>query len=540
MNTRAVVHLLLLFAMAGLALSQCQERAPDGSSSDASSQEEKKCDYYTILLWLEAPTSSEAPTTEASTTEAATSESTTVSSPTSESTSEASSSSTPEAVTAVASASEPETYQCILMFELYRFSVTFLETYEQIIFNGCRANVRAVLYESLTDKEKVSKIAYKLKSCFKANKSIKKKLKQKKIGKWGRVSELIAVGTSFNMENVDVLIAPEDSQGNCKLTRALEEGTAGEKCGNGSTAKIQVVIGYMKKVLKKKTPGFDKGNKLGWQKKVFFYNFFLANPSMEECVMNVSIPGYGTFGQFLELSADQYEKIISIGKTALEGSPSGNVLVQSLNASLNSNETVNSTSPATRQEANTFVQTLIASFASITDSTARLNHVAIQFSTLSTECREFLLSITINVQNYELDFSDCITISHQIINEAVNITAGQVTKYEIVEIDPGTGTSDIDEVMDYHLNNNTSANMTSAEKMSFKTFKNAVFNCVRNMTATKTERYDCAMNKIQGYTAQPLLRATVKAAFRAIQLVAYLVQTSFTVTFSTVGSMCTC
>ena len=156
---------------------------------------------------------------------------------------------------------------------------------------------------TITVNEKVSEIAYIIQQCFDNNKDIKKLLKNEKIDTWGRLYEFLLAGLSFDSVYVDSLIAPLDTDGNCKLTNAILSATAGDVCGTGSTAQIQVFVSNLKKITRKQTPGYDKGRKLGWLKKAYVKNFFVTLTSQQQnCVKNVVIFAVkGTFGRFINL-----------------------------------------------------------------------------------------------------------------------------------------------------------------------------------------------------------------------------------------------
>lgn len=157
--------------------------------------------------------------------------------------------------------------------------------------------------------KKVSKIALSLKNHFKKYPDIKKLLKFKKIANWGRVYSLLDAGISFDTVYVDSLITI-DATGESNVTAAIANGTANDACGAGSTAAIVAVLGRVKKMFKKQTPGYHKGRKMGYFKKVMVKYLFVAYPSIESCVRNVSVPGFGNVDQFLSL-CDQVRKPLS-------------------------------------------------------------------------------------------------------------------------------------------------------------------------------------------------------------------------------------
>jgi hypothetical protein len=164
------------------------------------------------------------------------------------------------------------------------------------------ASIRLVLVDVFTVKKKVSKVAVLLQGCFDKNPSIKDKLKYKKIASWGQIYSFLAAGRSFDSESMDSVINV-DAAGKCKLTDGMVAETANDKCGPGSSSLIGVFAGKAKKMMKKQTPGYDKGRKLGWFKKALLKYFFVKNPSLQSCMMKTTVPDFnGTLEEFVYTS----------------------------------------------------------------------------------------------------------------------------------------------------------------------------------------------------------------------------------------------
>lgn len=442
---------------------------------------------------------------------------------------------------------------CILMQELLNMKYLYLSSSQQVIFDGCLDEIRVILVDvTITIKMKVAKIGFAIKKHFKKYPDIKHALKFKKIAGWGRVYELSAAGTSFDSANSDQLVASIDSTGECNLTMALANGTANDVCGAGSSAVIVAMLGKAKKVLKKYTPGYDKGRKLGWLKKAFVKNLFVLNPSIEACVRNVTIPGFGKFDQFLNL-CDQYENTGAMNGSLLNGTASSCVLIQSLNNSLNSNATVNSTDAATLQEGMDYVSNLTVYFTQVTDVVLRLKFVSAQFSMLSSQCRVLLNSFDIIGSVLAIDFSDVVVSSHFCDNDGCgNITlgGGSMSYPEECSLDTVYNISDVEEACQTWNDNvlptiyNTTISLFSARN-SFNSYFNGIRTCVRGSTAPYNgaaltdlnARYTCAKYYVTNYAAnQPSLHAK----WLAVELYNVVIETATTVTFSNLGGFCGC
>jgi hypothetical protein len=102
----------------------------------------------------------------------------------------------------------------------------------------------------------------------------------------------------------------------------------------------------------------------------------------------------------------QYELISSLGFAIVNGPSSQCVLIQKLEAYLNSNSTVNSTSPATLLEAKAYLSELKAYFDQVTDIVLRLKFIISQLSTKSEACRTSVYAAEITE---EWDFADVHT-----------------------------------------------------------------------------------------------------------------------------------
>jgi len=100
----------------------------------------------------------------------------------------------------------------------------------------------------LTLSSKVVKSVLHLKLCFASNTDIEPVISCEKITGWGRIFEFILAGFSFNSDNMKLVIVPVDNIGNSALTAAMENATANDKCGNGTTAIVLTWTKWFKRI----------------------------------------------------------------------------------------------------------------------------------------------------------------------------------------------------------------------------------------------------------------------------------------------------
>lgn len=284
MGLQSPLLLLLIFTMAGYSLGQCPTKPPKGSRSSHSDQPTKDCECPESIKCQYA-SSTEMPTT---------------------------ASSTDNSLTTAASSGggggpppSAEPCPCVFINELVNMKYLYLTPSQQVIFEFCLVDIRAVLIDvTLTIYERVSKIGHLLHKHFKANKDIKAVLKYKKVAGMFRIFQFISTGILFDYAKTDSLMAIQDSTGANNLTIALRQGTAGDLCGPGSSVKINAHCDKVDKVLKKTIAGFNKnkGRKLGHFKQTTEKNLFFLNPSLETCLRSVQIKGFGSCDQFLTMT----------------------------------------------------------------------------------------------------------------------------------------------------------------------------------------------------------------------------------------------
>jgi hypothetical protein len=296
-----------------------------------------------------------------------------------------------------------------------------------------------------------------------------------------------------------------------------------------------VFAGKAKKMMKKQTPGYDKGRKLGWFKKALLKYFFVKNPSLQSCMMKTTVPDFnGTLEEFVYTSG-QYETTSSLGTSVLNGSPSSCPLIQSLNQGLS--DSANSTNTTTLQEGNAFVQQLTTEFASTTDVVLRLKYCSAQFSQLSSACRDLLKPFKITgTMLGSLDFGDVMVASHFCTNNGCgNMTYGppSMTYPETCMLDPAYDISDMEDAVNGYY-----ANLASVYKMSFNSTKNAITNCIRTMhPGNYPAKYECAKYYVKNVWAN---NPTQRAIFLSTEIVSVLIETATTVVFGKFSNFCSC
>ena len=285
MRIQSPLVILIVTLLAGYSL---QSDENDQKTKDDDATKSVECQYATSTISTESTTTS--PSSSSSSTDNSSSSTTAASGG--------------ETVASAAPSNEP--CPCELIEELKKMKYMYLSVSQQIIFEGCLSDIRLVLVDvTLTIYEKVSKIGHLLKKFFKANKEIKALLKCKKVANKFRLFQFIATGIQFDSAKMGSLMAVKDASGANNLTIALRNGTANDKCGPGSSAKINVHCNRLDKVFKKLIMGFKEnpGRKLGHCKQTSEKNLFFFNPSLEQCVRDVDIKGFGKFDQFLGMAS---------------------------------------------------------------------------------------------------------------------------------------------------------------------------------------------------------------------------------------------
>jgi hypothetical protein len=300
-----------------------------------------------------------------------------------------------------------------------------LTSTEQVsLENDCLKPIRGLLVASIASgKDKFAQIAHKLRKCFKKNPSIEKKCHEINIPGWGDdLYQACHVGIDIDSAKIAALIAPTTVNGDCKLTDAIKTATAGDKCGKGTSIKIQDALDKFKKELKynKNMKGSSQGSKMGWfdicMKK---YLFPQLTSAQIQIFINITIPGFASMDQFLDTCAE-YKSISSLSTIVLNGPPATCKLITSLKTGIT--QGANTTNTSTIQEANKFVTNCSNYFASQPDCTKRINFVSTQYSLLTEECRHFILTIQITGTYIPglagpFTFSDVISQQHLVTNK---------------------------------------------------------------------------------------------------------------------------
>lgn len=519
-----LVPIFLIVTLAGYSLGDCPTNSPTGSDSSHSGQPINDCEA-TESIECQYDT-----TMPSSTSTAATSPS---------SSTDNSSLSTEATVGQSMTPPTNEPCPCVFINELINMKYMYLSVSQQIIFEGCLNDIRLVLVDvTLTIYEKVSKIGNLLRNFFKANKNIKALLKYKKVANKFRIFHFISTGIQFDSAKMGSLMAIQDASGANNLTIALRNETANDKCGSGSSAKINAFCNRIDKVFKKQIIGFkdNPGRKLGHFKQASEKNLFFLNPSLEQCVRSVKIKGFGEFDQFLEM-AGMYDLISSLGFTVVNGTPSQCVLIQKLQTYLNDSSTVNSTSPSVLLEAKAYVNDLIIYFGTVTDIVLRLRFIVSQASTKSEECRTVLYAAQITD---DLDFADIHSGSIFSANNNVNATAGPPSQqlFETVMIEPVYNISDVEEGF-----NDVFFSLNQTMQNYIKSYKNAITYCIRSLyPGDYIAKLNCVKTQIQGIVGSRNSALTsLKQILLDVEFAGVLIlETTGAVVFGTFRYLCGC
>lgn len=536
-----------------------QTSSGSSGSGDSDSEEKKACRSNKIVQCGCAAASTgstqEATTTTAGSTSAA-SEST--DSTTQASTTQASSTESSVSSTVSSNSSCPdeldqdEPCPCELMRGLKKLKLIFLTLEEQDVFEVCLKEVREVLVDKNRNYEqKVAKIGHKLKKCCKKNKGICKKIKYKQISssisKTMSFADFCHVAANNDAKRSSSKMFAMDSEGNCNVTKSIEEGVKGDKCGPGSEQLIVKVLGKLKKRMKKDTPGDDKGRKLGWFKKGLVKMLFVQYPEYADCVRNISIQGFGSVDQALTMCSE-FEKSSSMSVSIINGTAEECVLLKSLREGINA--TANTTDVETLKEATELVTNCTVFFSTTEDVVLRVKFVSAQFSRLRKKTRNFLKSITIkgtmlDYDDDDLEFDDCVATSHFCENSGCgNMTYGGASlTWEESNMVDNDNVSTVEEAVDAFY-----FNLTGTDRTQFNGYRLSIKNCIRAATlppeftegATPKGRLRCTKKYIAGYYNTLGTRPLIRKKFVSWEINTVFIETVTTVIFGTLGNISPC
>jgi hypothetical protein len=132
------------------------------------------------------------------------------------------------------------------------------------------------------------------------NPDIKLLIETEEIAGWGRVFEFIYAGFSFNAGGQKTTIVPVDSSGSCPLTVAIEDATANDICGAGTTAKVKTWTKWFKRIFSKNDDDWPVERKHAYITTLLKYLCANnASSELSETILNANIPGFGTVQDYL-------------------------------------------------------------------------------------------------------------------------------------------------------------------------------------------------------------------------------------------------
>uniref|UniRef100_A0A914NHH5 Uncharacterized protein n=1 Tax=Meloidogyne incognita TaxID=6306 RepID=A0A914NHH5_MELIC len=190
---------------------------------------------------------------------------------------------------------------CVLVNELRRIKFLRLNFDQQNRFEVCIREIEIELLDvTLTLSVKVIRCAYHLKLFFTNNADIEPLIECEQITGWGRIFEFILAGFSFNADNMKLVIVPVDNIGNSALTAAIENATANDKCGNGTTAIVLTWTKWFKRICFKNDDDWPIVRKHAYI--AMLLRQYCANnapPAVWQAILNAYMPGFGTVQQYL-------------------------------------------------------------------------------------------------------------------------------------------------------------------------------------------------------------------------------------------------
>nr|CAD2191354.1 unnamed protein product [Meloidogyne enterolobii] len=492
MGSNILLGNILAFGICfGIVMStKCPAPLPDADSSEScsSSQARRECDMDPLFGCHATTTPSNVPTTTASATSTSTATSlTTDSSGVSLDTSSGSqapanvtiSSLTQSTNSFATSNSTSGSCSCVLVTELRRIKFLRLNFDQQNRFEVCIKKIEVDLLDvTLSLSSKVIKSVLHLKLCFANNTDIEPLISCEKITGWGRIFEFIIAAFSFCADNMKLAIAPVDNIGNCILTDAIENATANDKCGNGTTAIVLTWTKWFKRICFKNDDDWPCERKHAYIAMILRgYCANAAPPAVWQAILKAKISLVGidlTVEEYLAL-CDTYTTLSSIGDSMLSGDADSNPLLQSLNNSINSNATAQNYNSSTIAEAKNYVSTCYSYFKIETDCFKRLKFLSAQFSFLSSLAHLLCYKTKIIGNGFQCLFSQVIGTSHICTNNNVTVYNQTVPQSYAHCCKPDkNNNTELVQAIDLDLK----PLLTSMQIMSLNSYRNSIVNCI--------------------------------------------------------------
>lgn len=459
------------------------------SESNSNSQAHRECNIGPILdcSATTIPSSIPTTTTSATSTSSAASlatvtsgvnstESSTSQSPANATISSYSSTVTQSTNSYTASSSTSGCCPCVLVQELRRIKLKRLNLNQQLRFEGCINKIELVLCDvTLTLSVKVIKCSFHLKYFFASNTDIQSLIDCEVISGFGRIFEFIHAGFSFNAPNLKTVILPLDGTGSSPLTVAMENATANDICGAGTTAIVLTWTKWFKRIC------FKNDDDWPIERKHAFITMILtqycannAASTLWQAILNAYIPGYGTVQEYLTF-CDMYVTLSSISNSMLSGDADSSPVLQSLNNSINSNNTAQNYNSSVVGEANNYVSNCYAFFKTEPDSFKRLKFLSAQFSYLSSLAHLLCYQTTILGNGFQCPFWQVIASSHFCTNNNVTIYNQTVPQDYAHTCKPDkNNNTEIITALDYDLR----PLLNSTQNSTLNTYRNAMYNCI--------------------------------------------------------------
>ncbi|KAL7070954.1 hypothetical protein ACQ4LE_009835 [Meloidogyne hapla] len=372
--------------------------------------------------------------------------------------------------------------QAVLVQELRRIKFLRLNYNQQQRFEVCIKKIEIELLDvTLTLSVKVIRCAYHLKSFFANNTDIESLIECEQITGWGRIFEFIHAGFSFNAANLKTVILPLDGTGSSPLTVAMENATANDNCGAGTTAIVLTWTRWFKRIC------FKNDDDWPIERKHAFITMILtqycavnannASSTLWQAILNAYLPGFGTVQEYLTF-CDMYVTLSSIGNSMLSGDADSNPLLQSLNNSINSNDTAQNYSSSVVDEANNYVSKCYSFFKTESDSFRRLKFVSAQFSYLNSSAHLLCYQTTIFGNGFQCPFWQVIASSHFCTNNNVTIYNQTVPQDYAHTCKPDkNNNTELITAIDYDLR----PILTSMQNSSLNIYRNSMYNCIYKM-----------------------------------------------------------
>uniref|UniRef100_A0A1I8B720 Uncharacterized protein n=1 Tax=Meloidogyne hapla TaxID=6305 RepID=A0A1I8B720_MELHA len=421
--------------------------------------------------------------------------------------------------------------RAILLQEFIRIKLLRLDVKQQVLFDVCIKNIEAILLDvKLSLKVKVIKIAFHLKLFFLNNPDIELLIALEEIKGFGKLFEIIFAGLEFNAVHLEAAIKSLDNEGKSQLTIALENAIANNKCG--STLQLQLLIKFFKRICFKLDDDWKIERKHAYIAIVL--KSFLSNNASScvlEALLNAKIEGVGTIEEYLTF-CDLYVVLSKIGPIVLSGNVDVNVLIKSLNIAINSNATLNASIII---EAKNFVNVLVNFCKKETDVFVRLKFLSEQFVLLSKPCQDFLHKALILDVDVKIFFYQVIALADFCINNNITISIQTVSEdySEVCKIDKHNN-ADLLIALDVDL----PPLLNSVQIVSFKTFRNSIFNCIHEKHPHDHKAaHQCSIPFIKNNLLNKLLH---KEILSKIILWPVFVQINTIIQFGTLAGFCGC